>query len=258
MISPPPLRPEEVPDELKCSICFGVPISPKLLPCEHAFCDECITKALSSQPRCPNCRLVCTAHQLHDMRKNTMSYRIWSGIAVRCTKYEEGCSWTGSIADFSNHASSCIHGRMGHSRRLEIEELHQRIRDLENQNKALNRKLTELPEVANIFMNEALRGHDLVPKIFYGDYNFRRDNVVELTQLICRNLESKPHDIDANRIYQCVSNCYRDLTQDYSDNPEFYKLDMQMLLATCNASTWFTDRQRLNIKRWLREYNWGN
>lgn len=190
------------------------------------------------------------------MRKNTMSYRIWSGIDVRCTKHEEGCSWTGSIADFPNHLSSCIHGMMTHSRILEVEELKQKIRDLENENKALNMIISQMPDVATRLMDEALRGRELVPKIFYGDYNFRRENVVQLSQLISRNLENKPLDIDSNRIYQCVSNCYRDLTQNYADNPEFYEVDMQMLLATCNASTWFTVRQRLNIEKWLREYNW--
>lgn len=257
-ISPSPLRPEEVPEDLKCSICFGVPINPKLLPCEHAFCNECISKALSALPKCPNCRLTCNPNQIYDLRKDSMPYRIWSSIAVKCTKHEEGCSWTGSIADFQNHASRCMHGGMFHTHRLEIERLNKRIQNLEDENRDLKMKLRELPEVASMLMQEALRGHELLPKIFYGDYSFRRENVVELTQLISRNLENKPHDIESNRIYQCVSNCYRDLTQGYSDNPPHFTIDMQMLLSTCLASTWFTDRQLMNIRRWLREYDWDN
>jgi len=73
---------------------------------------------------------------------------------------------------------------------------------------------------------------------------------VELSQLISRYLENKPSNIDGNKIYDCVRSCYNDLERGYSDNPEHYYLDMRMLLATCLASTWFSNNQRTSLKSW--------
>ena len=63
-------------------------------------------------------------------------------------------------------------------------------------------------------------------------------------------LIDKPAEIDSNRIYNCLKSCYTDLERGYGDNPEHYFMDMRMLLSTCLAPTWFTDRQRGNIIDW--------
>ena len=43
-----------------------------------------------------------------------------------------------------------------------------------------------------------------------------------------------------------------DLKNDYKDND--YYTDMRMLLATCLASTWFSDNQYNNILEWNRKH----
>ena len=86
---------------------------------------------------------------------------------------------------------------------------------------------------------------------FDGAYkHYKPENVRELSQLISCYLLDKPHQIDRNRIYDCVRLCYNDFEEDWDDNPEDYYIDMRMLLATCLASTWFSSKQDENIEDW--------
>ncbi len=82
-------------------------------------------------------------------------------------------------------------------------------------------------------------------------YSYGRERASELATVIANNLESKPPGIDANRIFNCVTNIYRDWDRGYSDNPDFLDLDAHMLLAVCRASTWFSDRQSGKILEML-------
>lgn len=234
MVGPPPLRPEEVPNDLKCSICFGVPLSPKLTPCDHVFCDECVCLALAAatgeQPLCPNCRAPCAFREVIPIQRGSLIYRIWSGILVKCPDHDQGCAWTGSIVDAADHMKSCRHD---HVDQPEIKRLSERIAELESDHR-LN-----------------------LPILFEGSYDFDRFSVVKLSQLVSRYLEDKPPEIDSCKIYNCVRSCYLDLKRNWDDNPEHYHLDMRMLLSTCAASTWFSKRQSSNIFSWLKEQGWG-
>lgn len=99
-----------------------------------------------------------------------------------------------------------------------------------------------------------LRHRPDIPTLFNGIYHYKRDNVDELSQLISQYLDNKPENIDGNRIFNCLRVCYMDLEKGYSDHPEYYYHNMRMLLATCLASTWLTDIQFKNIKRWHDSY----
>ncbi|KAF9292532.1 hypothetical protein BGZ68_003438 [Mortierella alpina] len=43
-------------EEIKCSICLGTMDQPKVTPCNHTFCDECIRQALIRREECPLCK----------------------------------------------------------------------------------------------------------------------------------------------------------------------------------------------------------
>jgi hypothetical protein len=88
------------------------------------------------------------------------------------------------------------------------------------------------------------------------NYSYDRSRVIELTQLICRDLESKPVEVDRNRIYNCIRSCYTDYERGYSDNPEHYATDLRMLLQVCSASNWFSPKQFGNIRQWCYELGW--
>ena len=90
--------------------------------------------------------------------------------------------------------------------------------------------------------------------LFNGTYNYRRENVVELSQLISMHVLRKPENIDRNRIFNCVRSCYLALQKEYEDNnPQQHRANVKMLLTTCQATTWFTDRQQDNFRSWYRE-----
>ena len=251
------LRPEEVPKDLICLICMTLPVKPVVISsCEHLFCKDCLQQALQTQSSCPVDRSPCGASQVQPLREGSLPYRIWSSVPVKCEKHDSGCAWTGSIAEYSNHQSSCTFAEDANGRSsAQVTALQRKLEscqaDLENlklQNAALIGIVQE--------MGQQLDSRPEVPHLFRGTYDFNRHNVVELSQLISRYLESKPNKIDRNRIFNCVRNCYMDLQKDYSDNPPHYYMDMRMLLATCRASTWFSDNQRSQITKWMREQRW--
>ena len=122
---------------------------------------------------------------------------------------------------------------------LETEKnvLNKEKKDLQKRMATLQKKLNKRPDV---------------PILFHGQYNFGRDNVVDLSRLISMYLENKPNNIDSDRIYDCVCACRNALDIGYYDNPDYFYEDMRMLTATCLASTWFSEDQRSNIERWYR------
>ena len=241
MTPPIALNPEQVPDDLICSICMTVPIHPVITPCEHIFCRECIHQALEVSSQCPIDRVGCTIHQLREIR-GCLS-RIWGSIPVKCGSNSAGCAWTGSLGDYANHQERCNLGRSSRDVRNEIKALREESARLDNALRESKAKISRL--------NAKLASRPNLPTLFTGQYNYKRENVVQLSQLISRYLENKPSEIDSNRIFNCVRSCYMDLEKNYSDNPQFYQMDMKMLLATCAASTWFTNNQRSNIVSWL-------
>lgn len=74
-------------------------------------------------------------------------------------------------------------------------------------------------------LEKKLNNRPDVPILFHGQYNFGRENVVDLSRLISMYLENKPNNIDSDRIYNCVRARYDDLEMGYNDNPQYYFID---------------------------------
>ena len=260
--NPPPvaLNPENIPEDLICSICFTLPAEPVITPCDHIFCQSCIHEALSRQSVCPIDRRPCRVDQLKPLEG--VAERIWGGIQVKCGSWERGCAWTGCIDFYNRHIEDqCTVAKTPY--RADREEL---ISELKRENAEheltilfLQRDEANYKERIKTLNSEkkslekSLKSRPNVPQLFNGQYNYRRENVVQLSQLISRYLECKPGPIDANKIYNCIRNCVMDFEKDYSDNPEHYYMDVRMLLATCIASTWFTQNQRRNLIQWYTD-----
>jgi hypothetical protein len=104
-----PLRPNDVPKELICSICLLIPLDIRLLkPCKHVFCKDCIDESLFLQKSCPRCRCACKEEDVLVLNdKNSGFYRIWASLAVKCKHHAEGCCWTGSLSEYQSHKHSC-------------------------------------------------------------------------------------------------------------------------------------------------------
>lgn len=88
-------------------------------------------------------------------------------------------------------------------------------------------------------------------------YGYDRGGVVELSQVICCSLEDKPSNIDSQRLFICIQRMYRALKQDRHDNPQYYHVNMRMLINICLATSgWFTDRQIDRMDAWCEEQGW--
>ena len=137
MTSPPTaLRIHEVPIDLKCPICFDVPLRPNITPCQHLFCDVCLEQALLVNKACPICRFDCTSNQMRSLEPGTLIHRVWSSIEVKCTNHQGSCQWTGSIGDYGNHLEQC--GQCFHAR---LANMVSEIRILRRQNAELQKRL---------------------------------------------------------------------------------------------------------------------
>ena len=252
------LHPENIPEDLICSICMTLPAKPLITPCHHIFCQHCIHQALRHQLICPIDRQPCYIDQLRSL-DGALS-RIWGAIQVKCGGCERGCAWRGPIADYAVHAQhNCTVASAPMVRGAEMEQLQTQILQIQAERDTLQVIVNQLNEekrnaetiIGNLNAHVAqLSNRPNVPPLFTGNYNYRREHVVQLSQLISRYLECKPQSIDSNKIYNCVRSCVMDLERNYGDNPEHYFIDMRMLLATCLASTWFTDNQMRSLKEW--------
>ena len=82
--------------------------------------------------------------------------------------------------------------------------------------------------------------------------HFGRDSIVDLSLLVAQNLTRKPRGLDSGRIFNFVRSCYTDLEKDFSDNPDGYRDNVKMLLATCQSCSWFSPRQQENFDKWFQ------
>jgi hypothetical protein len=277
MSHPVPVKPDELSSHLTCAICLNVPVEPVLTPCQHMFCGPCMEQHPGRD--CPTCRS--PNNRIYALEAGTLSYRIWSEVAVKCGNFERGCAWTGSIVDAKKHMGTCSFADNSKKLKDEIVALKEEIECLNEEIASLSSSYTSLATAANQqsitldteaqllraekdeikreldSLRAGMQGKSLVPNLFHGSYTFNRFDAVSLSQLIARYLTNPPGHINTNRIYNCVRACYEALERGYSDNPPNYRRDMHMLLATCRSSSWFTDNQWHNMQGWMSEQGWA-
>lgn len=83
-----------------CSICLDILNNPVNTECDHYFCEECITKTLKINTKCPECR--CDVNKTF---KNIILKNIISKYSVLCPN--SGCPWIGLNKEFDNHYKNC-------------------------------------------------------------------------------------------------------------------------------------------------------
>jgi hypothetical protein len=174
--------------------------------------------------------------QLNEARNDAMTNTQMNRLRMNSIQYENS-SMREELAALKRLVETLKDDKK--SLKKELRHAEDEIDDLKEDRKSLKRSLRDRPDL---------------PKLFHGSYDFRRENVVELSQLISRHLEDKPKEIDSNKIYNCVHACFTDLEKGYGDNPEHFYIDMRMLLATCLASNWFTENQSRSIEQWNKDH----
>eukprot|EP00984_Skeletonema_dohrnii_P013450 scaffold5572_cov83-Skeletonema_dohrnii-CCMP3373.AAC.8 len=137
----PPVALDNIPDDLICSICLTVPADPLVTPCDHVFCKPCIRQALNERNVCPIDRRPCTVGELKQLEG--LSFRVWSGIQVKCGGHESGCAWRGSIADYATHVeNNCTVGRNPAGNNVDNNSMEE-LETLRRENLELKEKLQE-------------------------------------------------------------------------------------------------------------------
>jgi hypothetical protein len=91
---------------------------------------------------------------------------------------------------------------------------------------------------------------------FAASYQYDKTNIVELIQLIARNLKSKPDNTSRQSIYECVWRCFKAFAYPKEPNPEDYEMQVRVLIGLCRLCSWFTFKQRQSLARWCRNNNW--
>ena len=273
-LSPPPCNPDEVPSDLKCSICLGIPLFPVLTPCEHIFCKDCIhSVSLNDQNGiCPICRGPYKSNELKELQKGTFIYRLWSNIRVKCTRCEEGCTWTGSIEDFLPHFK-CMHIN-NHEKMMKTMKDYIDVLECNEASLKVERKLIiekfKAQEKKHMWEIDKLKVENLLLQEKYDTllaaskrktkithkYKYSRKNISELTRKILYNAEKKLHSKDAEKIFKFVTSYYEELLNNDPDHPEKYDEHVKGLLKTCVLSKCFSKDQNDTIEQWMKDQGW--
>lgn len=267
-------------DVLTCTLCCEIPLEPVITPCHHIFCRPCIVRALQTRHECPNDRNQLQGNQLQAI--NGALRRIWECVPVRCPT--DNCGWTGNMGNYAAHARRCMpvtfESAQDYERRIgelesKLQELRVQLETVEERREQdLEQMIARLREMYERDKEEAiavlskqyqnkwdeevaeLQAAFNGPQCDADDYQYDRFRVVELTQLICRNLEGIPSNVSRNRIYDCVRACYDDVGKDWEDSPCNFLMNVRMLLNVCRASTWFSPKQLATIDGWCDENGW--
>ena len=81
-----------------CPVCHDVSLAPRVLPCQHWLCLQCIT--VLTDKRCHTCR----AHYTQGVVHRTL--RAWlDSTAVKCDSGD--CKWEGQYGQLAEHRRSC-------------------------------------------------------------------------------------------------------------------------------------------------------
>lgn len=231
-----------VPEELFCQVCTELVSGPVQTATDHIFCRDCLSLALAVQAVCPVTRrpLQDNASDVRPLHlANPVMYRVWSKVRVRCPNTFHGCSWDGGPVDMEQHLQGCRPGG------ADAETMEGLRRELAAEREAAEKRERKLRTEIDKLQAE-LQGHTS----FDASYSYDRDRIVELAQVILRDLDCPPRDINANRIFDCVRAINKDWERRWGDNPEHMRMDLEMLLSVCISSTWFSKKQHDRFIEW--------
>uniref|UniRef100_A0A8K9WN24 Ring finger protein 41, like n=1 Tax=Oncorhynchus mykiss TaxID=8022 RepID=A0A8K9WN24_ONCMY len=94
-----------VNEGLLCCVCRDVLERPLQAPCEHAYCDACISSWLIHHHSCPEDRLpldISTLRPLHRYMRNDLSR-----LQIRCVNSGQGCDAVCCLETLHTHEDEC-------------------------------------------------------------------------------------------------------------------------------------------------------
>ena len=95
-----------IAEQIKCTICLGVPLSPTVTPCcEHFNYKECITAWLETSETCTNCRSHLTVKDVSEVAG--FKENVYDVLHVHCKYANSGCTFTPSAKNLLEHEQNC-------------------------------------------------------------------------------------------------------------------------------------------------------
>ncbi|XP_035687671.1 uncharacterized protein LOC118423573 [Branchiostoma floridae] len=88
-----------------CAKGTGVACNPRLTPCGHLFCYDCIRASLASANRCPKCQRTIYANQLRALDDCLVT--LYYNLKVSCMYGEKGCVQNVVLRDLKKHEEKC-------------------------------------------------------------------------------------------------------------------------------------------------------
>lgn len=92
-------------DQLECGICHCVFYNPMECPCQHMFCEDCITQWLRDHGTCPECRRVTLTSSL--TRASRVIRNVILNLRVQCQNRCRGCQEVCSVEHYEVHRKNC-------------------------------------------------------------------------------------------------------------------------------------------------------
>jgi hypothetical protein len=230
---------ESLPEDFICSICQELMRDPVQTECQHLFCLSCLETSVATSRSCPLDRTQFSHGTVFPLLRdrNPPMFRMYARICVRCpaSAVGSGCPWVGTADGFDAHMQGCRQPDAAADLRSQIgrltqerDELRRELAQARQQAAENERNVAQAQQTAQGAAQRTTVLHGYDPNCKYG-----RFECVRLCKLIVQILEWAPPGVDSNRIFNCVRNIHQDFTRDYSDNPEFFELDVALLLAAC-------------------------
>ncbi|KAK8240187.1 hypothetical protein IWZ00DRAFT_437319 [Phyllosticta capitalensis] len=107
-------------DNLICRICLSPYVKPRILTCEHTFCEDCLDQHIQTSIRqndygnrakCPTCRRsLDLSTEPYDVSR--IITNMLDEMMVKCPNGSVGCHWSGQRGDVQDHLHFSCHYRM--------------------------------------------------------------------------------------------------------------------------------------------------
>jgi outer membrane murein-binding lipoprotein Lpp len=95
-----------------CCICFQPPrpeCAVLVQPCQHLFCSDCLTQAMSKKAECPVDRTTIDGDRVRVEHADEQTLALVRAVGVQCSSRRRGCTWEGTWGEWvdTSHATNC-------------------------------------------------------------------------------------------------------------------------------------------------------
>ena len=175
---------ESLSNHIICSICMDVVENPMQAPCQHSFCNECISGWLNN--RNTTCPVDRQPLQISHLKASRILQDILSKFTIRCKNHKNGCPLMVKFPDMmkliDHEKNTCY--LTEESLRHDNDTLKKQIKDLEERIVAKNKKILEVQRTAHVTVLEELTRNKIKQQELEKTVHSMRNKILEQETLI--------------------------------------------------------------------------